>query len=416
MGGARVTVALPWPEAREAAFRLGAEAGTPVEAVALVDAMGRTLAADLLAAAPLPGFDTSAMDGWAVSGEGPWTVVGESLAGRPWGGSGADEDPAALGAGQAIAIATGARVPAGAQGIVRREHGTVVPEARVASSLPFEGRDLRRAGEECAVGDILAHRGAVASPALVGLAAATGLDRLDVRVAPRICLVVFGDELALAGAPGPASVRDALGPQVPGWLRLLGAGPITVSFAADTLEAHVAAIGAGAGDADVVVTTGGTAAGPVDYVHAAIAALGGAYIADSVAVRPGHPMVLAHLERGGRSVPILALPGNPQSAVVAIMSLGWPLLAGMLGQDLPRLGRARLAEDWAAPAGEHRLVAGTRTDEGAFAASAHLGSAMLRGLVAADGFAVLPPGGAPAGADAPWLPLPAPRLATGGVR
>ena len=403
--------ALAWPEAREAAYRLGTEAPTGVEGVALPDAVGRTLAANLVAEAALPGFDTSAMDGWAVSGEGPWSVVGESLAGRPWEG---EFDSG--GAAQAIRIATGARVPAGARAIVRREHGALDADGRVSASLPSEGRDLRRAGEECAVGDILARKGAVSGPALVGLAAAIGRDDLQVRVAPRVSLAIFGDELALTGAPGPASVRDSLGPQVPGWLRLLGAGPVTVSHAADTLDDHIAAISSAVAVADLVVTTGGTAAGPVDYVHAAITGLGGVYIADSVAVRPGHPMVLARLERGGRAVPILALPGNPQSAVVAIMSLGWPLLAGMLGRDVPRLGLARLSEEWSAPTGEHRLVAGARGDSGAFIASAHLGSAMLRGLADAEGFAIVPPGGAAAGDDVEWLPLPNPHRAMGGAR
>ena len=209
-----------WHEAREAAHRLGAEVLAGVEQVALPDAVGRTLAADLVATAPLPGFDTSAMDGWAVRGDGPWVVIGESLAGRPFEGAFDGSGP-----GQAVAIATGARVPLGSTGIVRTEHGTRDADGRVSSARPIEGRDIRPAGEECAVGDTLARSGAVASPALVGLAAATGRDALDVRVAPRVSVVIFGDELALSGAPGPAHVRDSLGPQVPAWLRFLGAGP-----------------------------------------------------------------------------------------------------------------------------------------------------------------------------------------------
>lgn len=404
-------MSVAWHESREAAYRLGAEALTGVEAVALPDAVGRTLAADLVAAVPLPGFDTSAMDGWAVCGDGPWVVIGESLAGRPFEGAFAGSGP-----GQAVAIATGARVPSGSTGIVRTEHGIRDDDGRVSCARPFEGRDIRPAGEECAIGDTLARSGAVASPALVGLAAATGRDALEVRVAPSVSVVIFGDEIARSGAAGPATVRDSLGPQVPGWLRLLGAGAVALSYAGDTLDEHVAAIGAAAGEDDVVVTTGGTAAGPVDYLHAAIDALGGTYVADSVAVRPGHPMVLASIEREGRTVPLLGLPGNPQSAVVAIMSLGWPLIAGMLGQKLPVLGRVSLGEDWSAPEGEHRLVAGARSDAGVFVASAHLGSAMLRGLVDAEGFAIIPPGGAVAGDKAGWLPLPAARPAMGGVR
>jgi molybdopterin molybdotransferase len=182
----------------------------------------------------------------------------------------------------------------------------------------------------------------------------------------------------------------------------MGAQVVSVSRARDTLDAHVEAIGRASAAADVVVTTGGTAAGPVDHLHAAVAALGGEFLVDSVAVRPGHPMALARLETAW----LLGLPGNPQSAVVSLLSLGQPLLDSMLGRPAPVLPEVDLESSAPAPPREHRLLA-CRLSDGRALPVAHLGSAMLRGLAAADGFAVLPPGGAGAGERVAWLALPA---------
>ncbi|MGB8020569.1 MAG: molybdopterin-binding protein [Candidatus Nanopelagicales bacterium] len=279
------------------------------------------------------------------------------------------------------------------------------PERAVA--LPAPGRYRRRraaaAAEECAFGDLLAAAGTVVTPALIGLAAASGHDRLEVRPRPRAALVLFGDELAFEGVPGPGLVRDSLGPQVPAWLRRMGVEVVGVDRAPDTLPAHVAAIERAAERADVVLTTGGTAAGPVDHLHAAIAACDLELVIDRVAVRPGHPMLAGKARRG--TTWLLGLPGNPQSAIVALLTLGSPIFDGLSGRQPATLAEVRLAAVLPAPAHEDRLVLGTVAD-GRFHAASHLGSGMLRGLASATGFAVLPPGGAPAGSAVRWLPLP----------
>lgn len=358
----------------------------PAEIVAIALAEGRTLAEPLVALTDLPAFDTSAMDGWAVAGEGPWEVVGQVLAGSA---------PAmTLAAGQAVVIATGAAVPEGTTGILRTEHR----EAGALLTGPARASDLRPRGEECRRGEELAAAGTVVRSGLIGLACAAGIDEVSVRRVPRVSVLLFGDELVESGVPGPGQVRDALGPQLPGWVRRLGGEVTSVSRAQDTLEAHVDAIRKAPGD--VVMTTGGTAAGPVDHLHSAVAELGGEWVVDSVAVRPGHPMALARI--GNRW--LVALPGNPQSAIVSLLTLGAPVLEGMLGRWSPELPTVELGADATAPAHEHRLLA--CTFDGVATPAAHLGSAMLRGLAAADGFAVLPPGGATAGSTVEWLALP----------
>jgi molybdopterin molybdotransferase len=141
----------------------------------------------------------------------------------------------------------------------------------------------------------------------------------------------------------------------------------------------------------------------VDHLHSAIARCGGRIVVDSVAVRPGHPMLAARLPQPAW---LVGLPGNPQSAIVTLMSLGAPILAGLAGRTpLPELAVLEAAERIPAPAREDRLVLGTR--EGSrFTPGSHLGSGMLRGLAGATGFGVLPPGGVQAGDPVRWLLLP----------
>jgi molybdopterin molybdotransferase len=386
-----------WDDAR-AALAAAVRPLAPVRHVLAV-CDGLVLAQDLVALCALPTFDTSAMDGWAVSGPGPWTIVGQSLAGRPV--------PGPLTAGQAVVIATGGVVPAGAEAVVRSEDGEVRAQGGVevvTAPAPLGPTHVRPAGGECAEGERLAAAGTPITPALIGLAAASGHDDLLVVPSPRVALVLLGDELATAGVPAMGLVRDSLGPQVPAWVARMGVDVVLVERCEDALAAHVGAIRRAAASADVVLTTGGTAAGPVDHLHEAIAVCEGEVLIDSVAVRPGHPMLAATLDRGRAW--LVGLPGNPQSAIVTLMSLAAPLLAGLAGRPaLPELAEVPSAEAVGAPDHEDRLVLGRLVD-GAFVPGSHLGSEMLRGLAAATGFAVLPPGGVTAGATVRWLPLP----------
>ena len=376
-----------WYAAREVA---GSASPLPAETVPLAMADGRTLAADQVALTDLPAFDTAAMDGWAVSGEGPWEISGEVLAGSA---------PAVeLTAGRGCVIATGAAVPAGASAVIKREDG-VLDEVLTAVYEP--GSHIRPAGEECRVGEVLLEAGTVVNPAALGLLAAAGIDEVEVRRIPRVGLVLFGDEIIESGVAGIGQVRDALGPQLPGWVRRLGAEVVEVRRVQDTLDAHVAALREVSERVDVVMTTGGTAAGPVDHLHTAVAELGGGFVVDSVAVRPGHPMALARLGPTW----LLALPGNPQSAIVSLLSLGKPLFDALLGRRSDDLPQVMLAQAAKAPDHEHRLLA-CGLDGLTATPVQHLGSAMLRGLAAADGFAVLPPGGAAEGDTVAWLALP----------
>lgn len=485
-----------WPEARVAARRAGATARTGREPLALPlgRALGQVLAGPLPALADLPSFDTSAMDGWAVAGPGPWHVREETavLAGHA--------PAAALAAGEAVRIATGAPVPPGTTAVLRSEHSRTersrteqprTEQARTeqlraeqpraadpsAEHLPAErlppehpstehpstgqpstehpsaehpsaerpapehpgpgarpllhalrevvdGQDIRPRGQECRSGDDLLPAGTAVTPAVLGLAAAAGYDELLVLPRPRVEILVLGDELLTSGLPREGLIRDALGPMLGPWLAALGADVLATRRIGDDAEALYAAVTGST--ADLVVTTGGTAAGPVDHVHRVLDKAGATLLVDGVKVRPGHPMLLARLgtdpARPLHVRHLVGLPGNPLAAVSGLLTLAAPLLAALAEPGAPAEGGAgsepRTPVPYRVPVRDEvhghphdtRLVPVVRRG-GSAVPLRYNGPAMLRGIAAADGLAVVPPGGARPGQELDVLDLPWPPTA-----
>ncbi|WP_323379951.1 molybdopterin molybdotransferase MoeA [Streptomyces alkaliphilus] len=399
-----------WETAHRTAHRVGRE--LPPRAVSLTEAIGHTLAEPLTALTDLPAFDTAAMDGWAVSGPGPWGLEpgGAVLAGH--------DHPAPLADGLAVPIATGARIPPGTTAVLRRERGRTLAD-RLRGPNPSPGADIRPRGQECRTGAGLLPAGTPVTPAVLGLAAAAGYDRLTVRPRPRVAVLVLGDELLHRGLPTGGRIRDAIGPMIGPWLTGLGAEPVSVRLLGDLPagsadraggprgDTLVEALLDAAGSADLVLTSGGTGAGPVDRVHPALRALGARLPVDGVAVRPGHPMLLAELPDG---VPLVGLPGNPLAAVSAVLTLVAPVLRGLTGRPEPDADtvRARLTEPVSRHPRDVRLVPVRLPAPGWAEPVGWAGPAMLRGIAVADAVAVLPPGPAPAAGRVRLLELPRP--------
>ncbi len=302
-------------------------------------------------------------------------------------------------AGKGVVIATGAVVPDGAEGVLRHEDGIVDGDGRISGRLR-PGRDIRSAGDEARAGETLVPSGVILTPARIGLAAAAGHDEVAVVRRPRVRVLVLGDELLTQGLPVDGRVRDSLGPQVPGWLSRLGAELVETRHVPDALDSLVSALVDE--DVDLVVTTGGTAAGPVDHLHAAVAASGGSILVDQVACRPGHPMLLAAWATGLR---LVGLPGNPLAAIVALLTLGQPLLDGLAGRPLAALPEVALGGYVATHGAKTRLVP-CRLSDGRAVPVDHIGSGMLRGLADADGLVVVTAGEGEPGSPAAWLALP----------
>ncbi|MFF4856422.1 molybdopterin molybdotransferase MoeA [Streptomyces rubiginosohelvolus] len=396
----------PWDRARAVAARAGRGGPPATIRLPLDRAPGHVLAEALGALTDLPSFDTSAMDGWAVAGPGPWAFEAGAglLAGRG--------PAAALPDGTAVRIATGARVPPETTAVIRSEHAHV-DEARGllhARRSVVTGQDIRPRGQECRSGEQLVPAGTVVTPAVLGLAAAAGYDALPVVPRPRVDILVLGDELLNAGLPHDGLIRDALGPMLGPWLRALGAevsGPRRLGDDAGALRSALTS-----SDADLIVTTGGTAAGPVDHVHPVLDALGAELLVDGVAVRPGHPMLLARLSPDGPY--LVGLPGNPLAAVSGLLTLAEPLLAGIAGRPAQDPYRALVHAEVHGHPHDTRLVPvvhrpGRAGGRDHVAPLRYNGPAMLRGIAAADGLAVVPPGGVRSGTeveilDLPWAP------------
>ncbi|UWM52557.1 molybdopterin molybdotransferase MoeA [Streptomyces carpaticus] len=370
-----------WESARTVAYRSAVP--LPPRRLPLERALGHTLAAPLTALTDLPAFDTSAMDGWAVSGPGPWELAGPGLL------AGAPGRPERLADGQAVRIATGARVPDGTTGIVRAEHGTA-RAGRLRGRLPRLGADIRPRAQECRSGAELLPAGTRLAPAALGLAAAAGYDELDVHPLPRAEVLVLGDELLHRGLPHDGRIRDALGPMTGPWLAALGAEVLVTRRLGDDADALREAIETSR--ADLIVTTGGTASGPVDHLRATLRTLGATTLVGGVTVRPGHPMLLAELPDGG--TPVVGLPGNPLAAVAGLLTLAAPLLHALSGRMPPTTRAAVAGEAFAGHREDTHLVPVRRpADGGPVLPLNYAGPAMLRGIAAASALAVVPPGG-----------------------
>ncbi|GAA2610318.1 molybdopterin-binding protein [Streptomyces axinellae] len=411
-----------WAEAVTLAFR--AAAPLPRTTLPLDRALGHTLAAPLRALTDLPSFDTSAMDGWAVSGPGPWELVHGPEGAEGHGILAGDmSQPPPLADGKAVRIATGARVPAGTSAVLRSEYAEPTGNGRLrTASPPQPGTDVRPRGQECSKGDELLPSGVLITPAVLGLSSAAGYDALDAVRRPRAEILVLGDELLPSGLPHDGRIRDALGPMVGPWLAALGAEVTATRRLGDDAEALHEAIATTT--ADVVLTTGGTAAGPVDHLRPTLRRLGAELLVQGVRVRPGHPMLLAALpdeaRKAGRPAPegserqprrthLVGLPGNPLAALSGLVTLAAPLLRALAGRAEPVPQQAALGEEVPGHPHDTRLVPVLREGSGIRARIRPLrfaGPAMLRGIASADALAVIPPLGAAPGTDVPVLELP----------
>nr|WSY53267.1 molybdopterin molybdotransferase MoeA [Streptomyces sp. NBC_00886] len=387
--------ATPWPEARAVAGR-AVRSGTrraPVS-VPLDSALGLVLAAPLVALSDLPSFDTSAMDGWAVAGPGPWDVREDGvLAGH------AQSEP--LSDGEAVRIATGARIPPDTTAVIRSEHGRTDDKGRLHAARDVgHGQDIRPRGQECRSGDHLLPGGTLVTPAVLGLAAAAGYDTLTAVPRPRVEVLILGDELLTEGLPHDGLIRDALGPMLPSWLRALGAEVIAVRRLGDDAKAlHKAITGSGA---DLIVTTGGTASGPVDHVHPTLRRIGAELLVDGVKVRPGHPMLLARVKDDQH---LVGLPGNPLAAVSGLLTLAEPLLRTLSAHPAPEPYALPLQDAVHGHPYDTRLIPAVLRGDRAVPLH-YNGPAMLRGIAGADALAVVPPGGARQGQQAELIDLP----------
>lgn len=375
-----------WEQVREFAYSfVHVGAVERVEVIPLESGDKRVCAQNVTALTNLPFADSSSMDGWAVNGDGPWTLINAQQ----------------LEENQACVVTTGSALPFGTQGIVRTEHGTVAGD-QLSSNNASTG-DIRKGGEECSIGQTLCAPGVTLNPALIGLLAATGHDQIKVFTQPRVQLIITGDELLTSGLPTRDRVRDSLGIQVPMWLNRMGAHSLPVLHLNDSPDEISDSLISS--QADIVLTTGGTASSAKDHFVTAISMAAGEVLLDGVSVRPGHPMKFAVVQNSeGKQVPIVGLPGNPLAAIIALSTLVQPMVNKLLGQPLQPLIPATTSQPLTSGKSGTKLSPGWVT-KSEFTPAKFNGSAMLRGLSTSTGFAIIPTA-IDEGDTVNFLPLP----------
>jgi molybdopterin molybdotransferase len=289
----------------------GAVSPTGEEPAALSEALGRILAADVVSDVDWPPFDCSAMDGYAVRAAEA-RAAGLVLAERSGLLAAGDPPPLPLAAGEAVRTMTGAPVPAGADAIVPVEQARREGSRVRFDRSPEEGAHVRRRGESLARGAVLLRTGDRLGPAAIALAALAGADPVRVRRRPRISIVTTGNELVSARErPREGKLRDSNGPMLEALCRARGWPTVRLDRVADE-PAAVERLFQDAGDAEMLVTTGGVSAGDLDLLPAAAERAGWEILFHRVAVRPGKPIAFA---RRGESF-WFGLPGNPVSMSV----------------------------------------------------------------------------------------------------
>jgi molybdopterin molybdotransferase len=317
----------------------------------------RYLSQDIVALRTQPDADLSAMDGYAIAGEGPWQMVGESRAGRPYAGT--------IRPGECTRISTGAHIPAGADRVLIQENA-VVDGAQVAlaagEATPEAGRHVRKAGFDFREGDVLLQKGTRIGPGQLALARAAGYDAPPHYETPRIAVLESGDELSPNANPCmlepghiPASngamIEAMLAPYL-GEVVQIGAVPDSLSLLADALGK--------AEDCHIVITSGGASVGDHDLIQQALKDWGAEIAFWKVAIKPGKPLMVATREGScGRQV-ILGLPGNPVSSFVTAFLFALPLVRKAMGaaDPLPRRHMLTAAEPLPATSDRREFLRG----------------------------------------------------------
>lgn len=385
----QATTALTADAARQAILAAVRPLGEREE-VALKAALGRVLAADVVAPRNVPAHDNSAMDGYALrfedlsqSTESRFRVVGTALAGKPFGGR--------LGSGEAIRIMTGAVIPPGADCVVmqedvqRHEDELRVPPGQKA------GQNLRRAGEDLAAGSVALKAGKRLGPAELGLVASLGIASVTVFRRLRVAVFSTGDELTPVGEPlAPGQIHDSNGYTLFGALHRLGCEVRELGVVPDEPATLEAALREAASQADAVITSGGVSVGDADYVKELIARLGEVAFW-KIQVKPGRPMAFGRIGDAW----LFGLPGNPVAALVAFYQFAQDALLTLMGvSPLPHrpLFPARCLSTIRKPLGRREFCRGKLhpAPEGwSVGLTGPQGSGMLHSMSEADCFIVL---------------------------
>jgi len=361
----------------------------PPVTVPLAQALGRVLAVDVVAAVDLPGFDNSAMDGYAVrsadvAGAAPASPVVLDVDGDIAAG---DTRRHALRPGATMRIMTGAPMPDGADAVVPVEESDGGVERVALTLAPEPGRHLRRRGEDVRAGDLVLRAGVRITPGRLALVAAANVPEVTVAARPRVALLSTGDELVPVGAYlDHGQIVDSNRPMLVALVEAAGAEVVGAAHLADDAQAMAALLADVPGEPDLVLTTGGVSMGAYDTVKEVLTSSGEVEFT-KVAMRPGMPQGAGVV--GVRRTPIVTLPGNPVSSFASFHVFVLPVLRALAGLDPePEPVPAVVAAGWSSVPGKVELTRVVLGPDGV-RPSGGQGSHMLGALAAATHLAVV---------------------------
>ncbi len=298
---------------------------TDQEPAKLREALGRTLAQDVLSPLNVPPHDNSAMDGYAVhsvpdSDNLQFKMIGSAHAGHPFAGS--------LAPGECVRIMTGAPIPDGCDSVVMQEHVEAEGDRIKLTRELRSGQNIRRTGEDIGQGSAVVRRGQLVGPAEMGLLASLGLDEIPVYRRLRVALFSTGDELQQPGQPLQAGqIYDSNRYSLLGLLQNLGAEIQDRGSIADDPTSLKASLQDAAAHADVIITSGGVSVGEADHIKQLLAEIG-EVVFWKIAMKPGRPLAYGKIGQ----CHFFGLPGNPVAVMVTFLQFVREALCILMGR------------------------------------------------------------------------------------
>jgi molybdopterin molybdotransferase len=361
----------------------------PVE-LPLRDALGLVLASSVVADLDVPGFDNSAMDGYAVRAADTPGVL-KLVDDLPAGVSPSIE----ISEGTAATIMTGAPLPPGADAVVPWED-TVRGEGEVEVLIQTSvGKHVRPAGEDLHAGDEVVPTDTELRPVHLGVIASLGSTSVRAHPRPRVSILSTGDELAASGdVLKPGQVYDSNRALLTAMAEHSGADVVTSALIGDDPDAIAAWLRDAARASDLIVTSGGASVGEHDWIRVILEKEGDLNLW-RIAIKPGKPIAFGRID----DTPVLGLPGNPGSAFVGAHVFVGRAIRAMAGRPVdPPSATARLAKP-VKGSPSRTLFCRVRLEGGTADPLPAQSSVVLSNLIPADAFAIIPPGGLPEGAD-----------------
>ena len=384
-----------WDEARVRVLDACRAPGTQDRIVRRSPLPGDVTAAPVTAPVDVPHYTSSAMDGFAVNGPGPWELLALPVTGAH--GRNVHNTGGALDVGQALPVLTGSLLPDGTTAVVRSENsgvskagdtGTHGPS--LTADYPGDGRDIRPAGQEWARGETLVDAGVVLGPGHCAMLGVCGVDEIELVSPPRVACAFTGNEVIDHGVPAPGEVRDAFGVSFPALLSRWGANVVcTDRVPDDPVAVEDWLRRPDVQDADLVIMTGGSGRSGQDFARRFITRVADDVLADEVACQPAHPTLV--IRRSDQLV--FGVPGNPFAAHAALHSFVAPAVAVLSGRgDAEVLHGTTTGTVGPLHRDRVRLLP-ARVNDGELAPVPGAHSHMLSGYAVADALMVVPSDG-----------------------